>query len=83
MDRDEAFRKFQATVADVLEVGPDEVVPDARWEHDLGADSLAVVECTLALNEEFEIKIPDVDPEDLVTVGAAFAIVWRLLSDAA
>ena len=52
---------------------------DARWREDLDADSLAVVEITLALNDAFSIKIPDVDPEDLTTVGQAFDLVAGLV----
>ena len=45
----------------------------------LDADSLAVVEITLALNDAFSIKIPDVDPEQLTTVGQAFDLVADLV----
>ena len=61
MDRGEAFNTFQDCVAEVLDIEPDEVRADARWREDLDADSLAVVEITLALNDAFSIKIPDVD----------------------
>ncbi len=78
MDRGEAYSTFQGCVAEVLDIDPDEVQPDARWREDLDADSLAVVEITLALNDAFSIKIPDVDPEQLETVGQAFDIVAGL-----
>ena len=78
MDRGEAYSTFQGCVAEVLDIDPDEVQPDARWREDLDADSLAVVEITLALNDAFAIKIPDVDPEQLQTVGQAFDIVAGL-----
>ena len=65
-------------MAEVLDIEPDEVELDSRWREDLDADSLAVVEITLALNDAFSIKIPDVDPEQLVTVGQAFEIVAGL-----
>ncbi|MDQ2725061.1 MAG: acyl carrier protein [Actinomycetota bacterium] len=79
MDRDEAFSTFQGCVAEVLDIGPSEVKPEARWREDLDADSLAVVEITLALNDAFSIKIPDVDPDQLVTVGQAFDLVLGLI----
>ncbi|MGH9054855.1 MAG: acyl carrier protein [Acidimicrobiales bacterium] len=79
MDRGEAYATFQGCVAEVLDIEPGEVRPDARWREDLDADSLAVVEITLALNDAFSIKIPDVDPEDLSTVGQAFDIVVGLV----
>jgi acyl carrier protein len=79
MDRGEAFATFQECVAEVLDIEPLAVVTAARWREDLDADSLAVVEITLALNDAFSIKIPDVDPEQLTTVGQAFELVADLV----
>jgi acyl carrier protein len=79
MDREQAFATFQDCVAEVLDIDAKEVVLDARWREDLDADSLAVVEITLALNDAFSIKVPDVDPEQIQTVGQAFQIVCGLL----
>lgn len=78
MDRGEAFSTFQGCVAEVLDIEPEDVKPEARWREDLDADSLAVVEITLALNDAFSIKIPDVEPDQLQTVGQAFDIVAGL-----
>jgi acyl carrier protein len=78
MDREEAFLTFQECVAEVLDIDAEEVQPTAKWREDLDADSLAVVEITLALNDAFSIKIPDVDPEQLEFVGQAFDIVADL-----
>lgn len=78
MDRGQAFTTFQGCVAEVLDIEPAEVGIDARWREDLDADSLAVVEITLALNDAFAIKIPDVDPEQLMTVRQAFDLVADL-----
>jgi acyl carrier protein len=79
MDRVDAFSTFQGCVAEVLDIEPHEVRAESRWREDLDADSLAVVEITLALNDAFAIKIPDVDPENLQTVGQAFEIVADLV----
>jgi acyl carrier protein len=79
MDRSQAFATFQDCVAEVLDIDPAEVRVDARWREDLDADSLAVVEITLALNDAFSIKIPDIEPDELVTVGQAFDIVAGLV----
>jgi len=79
MDRAQAFETFQACVADVLDLDAARVVPNARWAEDLDADSLAVVEITLALDDAFSIQIPDVPPGDIPTVGAAFDLVAGLL----
>ena len=79
MDRAEAFSTFSECVAEVLDIDASEVVPDARWREDLDADSLAVVEITLALNDAFAIKLPDVEPDKLTTVGQAFDLVAALV----
>lgn len=79
MDRDEAFDTFRGCVAEVLDIDPGQVVPEARWAEDLDADSLAVVEITLALNDAFSIRLPEVDPSKLATVGQAFDIVAQLV----
>ncbi len=79
MGREEAFTTFQGCVAEVLDIEPEEVKPEARWAEDLDADSLAVVEITLALNDAFSIRLPDVDPSRLSTVGQAFDIVAGLV----
>ena len=67
-----------ATVDDVkqiiveqLGVKAEEVTPDASFIDDLGADSLDTVELVMALEEKFEIEIPDEDAEKMTTVGDA------------
>ncbi len=62
------FDKIKATVAEQLSVEADQVKPEASFVDDLGADSLDVVEMVMALEEEFEIEIPDEDAEKLVSV---------------
>jgi acyl carrier protein len=79
MDRAEAFTTFQESIAEVLDIEPGEVRTEARWREDLDADSLAVVEITLALNDAFAIKLPDVDPEQFQTVGQAWDVVVTLV----
>ena len=78
MDPSEAFSTFQRCVAEVLDVEPELIQPDVRWREGLDADSLAVVEIVLALNDTFSIKIPDFEPAQLETVGQAYAIVAEL-----
>lgn len=79
MDRQEAFRKFQATAADLLDLDAAAIVPEARFAEDLCVDSLGFVELTLALEDAFSIKIPDPDPDDVATVGAAFDYVAKVI----
>jgi len=54
-----------------LGVDEEEVTPDASFVDDLGADSLDTVELVMALEEHFDIQIPDEDAEKIVTVGDA------------
>ena len=63
--------KVKEIVCTQLEVAPDKVVPAASFIDDLKADSLAVVELVLALEEEFGIEIPDEDTEQIKTVQDA------------
>jgi acyl carrier protein len=58
-------------IAEQLGVEEDEVTPEASFVEDLGADSLDTVELVMALEEEFEIEIPDEDAEKILTVGKA------------
>jgi acyl carrier protein len=63
--------KVKEIICNQLEVSPEKVVPNASFIDDLKADSLAVVELVLALEEAFEIEIPDEDTEQIKTVGDA------------
>lgn len=63
--------RIKKIIAEQLGVEEDDVVPDARFVEDLGADSLDTVELVMALEEEFEIEIPDEDAEKIQTVSAA------------
>lgn len=54
-------------VCQQLDVDPEQVKMETSFVDDLGADSLAVVELVLALEEQFEIDIPDEDTEKLRT----------------
>lgn len=61
--------RLREIVANQLGVDQDEVVPEARILDDLGADSLDVVELVMALEESFDIIVPDEDVESLTTVA--------------
>ena len=62
------FDEVKEVIVEQLNVSPDEVKPEARFVEDLGADSLDVVEMIMALEEKFEIEIPDSDAENIKTV---------------
>jgi acyl carrier protein len=63
--------KVKKIIAEKLSVDLEEVVPEAAFVEDLGADSLDLVELIMSMEEEFEIDISDEDAEKLVTVQDA------------
>ena len=65
------FDRVKKVVVEQLEVEPEKVTPDASFANDLKADSLDVVELVMALEEEFDIEIPDDAAEQIDTVGKA------------
>ncbi len=67
--------KLKAIVIEQLSVGEEEVVNEASFLDDLGADSLDVVELVMAIEEEYGIEIPDDDAEKLQTVQDAITYV--------
>jgi len=58
-------------IVEQLGVSKEEAVPEASFIDDLGADSLDTVELVMALEEEFDIEIPDEDAEKMTTVADA------------
>ena len=66
------YAKIRVIVAEELNVSEDDVTMDASFQDDLGADSLALVELIMALEEKFELdSIPDEDAEKIKTVKDA------------
>ena len=65
-------------IVEQLSVEKDKVVPDASFVDDLGADSLDLVELIMAMEEAFDIEIPDEDAEKIVTVQNAVDFVNNL-----
>jgi acyl carrier protein len=60
-------------IVEQLGVSRNEVVVEASFIDDLGADSLDIVELVMAMEEEFNVEIPDEDAEKIQTIGAAIA----------
>jgi acyl carrier protein len=75
MEREEILEKVKSVTVEQLNVEEDDVVEDAAFVDDLGADSLDIVELVMALEEEFGIAIPDEDAESIKTVGDAVAYI--------
>ena len=69
MNTEEVFEKVKTIIVDQLGVSEATVTMDASFIDDLGADSLDIVELVMALEEEFDMEIPDSDAEKVVTVS--------------
>ncbi|AFZ12653.1 MAG TPA: acyl carrier protein [Oculatellaceae cyanobacterium] len=70
MSQQDTFDKVKKIVAEQLEVEPNDIKPESNFANDLGADSLDTVELVMALEEEFDIEIPDEAAEQILTVQA-------------
>ncbi|MBW4629792.1 MAG: acyl carrier protein [Brasilonema octagenarum HA4186-MV1] len=71
MSQAETFDKVKKIVVEQLSVKDEQVTPQASFANDLGADSLDTVELVMALEEEFDIEIPDEAAEKITTVQQA------------
>lgn len=69
MSSEEIFEKVKATIVEQLGVAETAVTLEASFIDDLGADSLDIVELIMALEEEFDMEIPDSDAEKIATVS--------------
>ena len=65
------FEKVREIICDQLDVAEDDVAMESNIADDLGADSLDVVELIMALEEAFDMEIPDTEAEKIITVGDA------------
>ncbi|MHB8418689.1 MAG: acyl carrier protein [Myxococcales bacterium] len=68
-------QKVKSIIAEQLGVGEAEIKPESSFIEDLGADSLDIVELVMAMEEEFEVEIPDEEAEHIKTVGDAINYV--------
>jgi len=69
--------KVKKIIEEKLSVDLEEVVPEASFVDDLGADSLDLVELIMSMEEEFDIDIPDEEAEKLITVQDAFDYIAK------
>jgi acyl carrier protein len=75
----ELFARFTKCVVDVLSVEADQVKPEAKLGDDLDADSLDLVELVMALEEEFDVSVPEDELEGIETVGQAYDLITSKL----
>jgi acyl carrier protein len=66
-------------IVEELDVTPEQVTPEARFQEDLGADSLDVVELIMKIEEKFGIEVPDTDAEKIRTVQDAVKYIEEKL----
>ena len=71
----EILEKVSSIVSEQLSVEASEVKADSNFQNDLGADSLDTVELVMALEEAFDIEIPDEAAEGIATVGDAVKFI--------
>lgn len=83
MERQEVEERVRKVLADQLAREPEEVTLEARFEEDLDADSLDLVEAVLALEEELGVKIPEEEMDGVKTVGQAVELVLAKQGQAA
>ena len=69
MSSEEVYDKVKEIIVEQLGVAETAITPEASFIDDLGADSLDIVELIMALEEEFDLEIPDADAEKVVTVN--------------
>jgi acyl carrier protein len=72
---DDIFETFKRCAVDVLQVDPEQVTMDARFGDDLDADSLDLVELVMALEEAFDIEVPEDDLDGVETVAQAYELI--------
>jgi len=76
---DQNLERFRKCAVEVLSVEPDQVTLEARFDDDLDADSLDLVELVMALEEEFDVTIEEEELEGVDTVGAAYQLLQSKL----
>ena len=80
MDRAEVEKKLTGLLVDELGVEADRITMEATFEEDLEIDSLGVVELLMALEDNFDVKIPDEEAEKIGNVGQAVDLVMSKLA---
>jgi acyl carrier protein len=80
MDRSEIDAKLIDLLVDELGLERDDITMEAKFEEDLDVDSLGVVELLMALEDNFDVKIPDEEAEKITTVGEAAELVNQKLN---
>ncbi|MGD9797683.1 MAG: acyl carrier protein [Acidimicrobiia bacterium] len=72
---DDTFETFRKCAVEVLQVSPEQITLEAKFGDDLDADSLDLVELVMALEEAFDIEVPEEELDGIVTIGQAYDLV--------
>jgi acyl carrier protein len=72
---DDNFETFKKCAVEVLQVSPEQVTMEARFGDDLDADSLDLVELVMALEEAFDVEVPEEELDGIETIGQAYELV--------
>jgi acyl carrier protein len=72
---DDDFETFKKCTVEVLQVAPEQVTMEAKFGDDLDADSLDLVELVMALEEAFDVEVPEEELDGIETVGQAYNLV--------
>ena len=79
METEQIEERVRKILAENLSVPEDDITTESRFQEDLDADSLDLVEAVLALEEEFGVSIPEQEMEGVKTVGQAVNLVQSKL----
>jgi acyl carrier protein len=82
VDRSEALQVLRETAAEILAVDPNVVVEDARFQENLEADSLDMIELVMALEDKFVIRVPQGEVKNIITVRQGIDVVLKTLTGA-
>lgn len=79
MEKEEIFKKLKEIIIDILDIKEDKITHEATFLDDLGADSLDIVEIVMAMEEAFNIEIPDEDVEKISSVKDAVEYIQSVI----
>lgn len=79
MEKEEIFKKLKEIIIDILDIKEDKITHEATFLDDFGADSLDIVEIVMAMEEAFNIEIPDEDVEKISSVKDAAEYIQSVI----